>query len=64
MQTNFVFGLDTDEGEGPFKLTKRFLDLAPGAYPGYSFLTAFGEAAPANLQYNGRTACSASRFIS
>ena len=33
VQTNFVLGLDSDEGEEPFELTKRFLDLAPGAYP-------------------------------
>jgi hypothetical protein len=51
VQTNFVLGLDTDEGEEPFELTKRFLDLAPGAFPGYSLLTAFGRAAPLNLDY-------------
>ncbi len=27
------------------------MDLAPGAFPGYSLLTAFGEAAPLNLEY-------------
>jgi hypothetical protein len=51
IQTNFVLGLDTDEGAEPFELTKRFLDLAPGAFPGYSLLTAFGRAAPLNLDY-------------
>jgi hypothetical protein len=51
VQTNFVLGLDSDAGEEPFELTKRFLDLAPGAFPGYSLLTAFGEAAPLNLEY-------------
>jgi hypothetical protein len=51
VQTNFVLGLDTDEGAEPFELTKRFLDLAPGAFPGYSLLTAFGRAAPLNLDY-------------
>src|SRR5262249_42254678 len=45
VQTNFVLGLDVDEGEEPFELTKRFLDLTPGAFPGYSLLTAFGQAA-------------------
>ena len=30
VQTNFVLGLDSDEGPEPFELTKRFLDLAPG----------------------------------
>jgi hypothetical protein len=51
VQTNFVLGLDSDEGEEPFELTKRFLDLTPGAFPGYSLLTAFGRAAALNLDY-------------
>ncbi|MCZ6900901.1 MAG: radical SAM protein [Bacteroidetes bacterium] len=51
IQTNFVLGLDGDEGKEPFELTKRFVDLSPGAFPGYSLLTAFGEAAPLNLSY-------------
>jgi hypothetical protein len=51
LQTNFVLGLDSDEGEEPFELTKRFVDMAPGAFPGYSLLTAFGQAAPLNLEY-------------
>src|ERR1700730_8810247 len=51
VQTNFVLGLDTDEGAEPFELTKRFLDRTPGAFPGYSLLTAFGRAAPLNLDY-------------
>src|SRR5207248_2321913 len=51
VQTNFVLGLDADEGEEPFELTKRFLDRTPGAFPGYSLLSAFGQAAPLNLEY-------------
>ena len=51
IQTNFVLGLDSDEGPEPFELTKRFVDLAPGAFPGYSLLSAFGQAAPLNLEY-------------
>lgn len=51
IQTNFVLGLDTDEGPEPFELTKRFLDMTPGAFPGYSLLSAFGRAAPLNLDY-------------
>lgn len=51
VQTNFVMGIDADEGEEPFELTKRFLDLTPGAFPGYSLLTAFGRAAALNLEY-------------
>ncbi|MEE9133663.1 MAG: radical SAM protein, partial [Gemmatimonadota bacterium] len=50
VQANFVLGLDVDEGDEPFELTKRFLDKTPGAFPGYSLLTAFGEAAPLNLE--------------
>jgi hypothetical protein len=51
LQTNFVLGLDCDEGPEPFNLTKRFIDEAPGAFPGYSLLTSFGQAAPLNLGY-------------
>lgn len=51
IQTNFVLGLDTDAGAEPFELTKSFIDKAPGAFPGYSQLTAFGQAAPLNLEY-------------
>jgi hypothetical protein len=51
VQSNFVMGLDCDEGEEPFELTKRFIDKSPAAFPGYSLLTAFGEAAPLNLEY-------------
>lgn len=50
VQTNFVLGLDDDEGSEPFELTKRFLRRTPGAFPGYSLLSAFGEAAPLNLE--------------
>ncbi|MCH7963685.1 MAG: radical SAM protein [Bacteroidetes bacterium] len=50
MQANFVMGLDSDDGAEPFELTKKFIDLSPGAFPGYSLLSAFGEAAPLNLQ--------------
>jgi hypothetical protein len=51
VQTNFVLGLDSDVGPEPFELTKQFIELTPGAFPGYSLLTSFGEAAPINLQY-------------
>jgi len=50
VQTNFVLGLDCDEGAEPFELTKRFIDLAPGAYPAFSLFTAYGRAAPLNLE--------------
>jgi hypothetical protein len=51
VQTNHIFGLDGDEGPEPFELTKRFLDLSPGAFPAYSMLSAFGQAAPLNLEF-------------
>ena len=51
VQTNFVLGLDVDRGPEPFELTKRFLDMTPGAFPAYSLLSAFGRAAPLNLEY-------------
>ena len=51
VQTNFVLGLDSDTGEDPFELTKKFVDMTPGAFPGYSLLSAFGRATPLNLEY-------------
>ena len=56
VQANFVVGLDEDDGDEPFELTKRFVDLAPGVFPAYSLLSAFGQAAPLNLdlQRDGR----------
>ena len=51
VQTNFVLGLDDDEGEEPFELTKLFVDKTPGAFPAYSLLSAFGQAAPLNLEF-------------
>ena len=50
VQTNFVLGLDDDQGEEPFELTKAFVDKVPGAFPAYSQRTAFGEATPENLE--------------
>ena len=51
VQANFVLGLDSDQGSEPFELTKKFVDLSPGAFPGYSLLSAFGQAAALNLGY-------------
>ncbi len=51
VRTNFVFGLDNEQGPEPFELTKRFLDLTPGVFAAYSLLTAYGRAAPLNLEY-------------
>ena len=50
VQANLILGLDSDEGPEPFELTRRFLDLAPGVYPAFSLLTAYGQAAPVNLE--------------
>jgi hypothetical protein len=51
VQTNFVLGLDCDSGEEPFELTRKFIDLAPGAFPAFSLLTSYGRAAPLNLDF-------------
>ncbi len=51
VQINFVLGLDVDAGSEPFELTKRFLDLTPGVFPGYSLLSAFGRASPLNRSF-------------
>lgn len=50
VQANWVLGLDCDEGPEPFELQKRFVDKSPGVFPGYSLLSAFGQAAPLNLE--------------
>ena len=50
VQVNFVVGLDCDEGPEPFELTKQFLDRSPGAFPAFSLFSAFGRAAPLNLE--------------
>lgn len=51
VHTDFILGLDVDEGPEPFELTKRFVDMTPGAFLAFSLLTAFGQAAPLNLEY-------------
>jgi len=51
VQANFVLGLDVEFGPEPFALTKHFLELTPGAFPAYSLLSAFGQAARLNLEY-------------
>ena len=40
----------------PFELTQDFVDRTPAAFPGYSLLSAFGQAAPLNLEYPHRVA--------
>ncbi|MFQ5568598.1 MAG: radical SAM protein [Rhodothermales bacterium] len=51
MQANLILGLDADQGPEPFECTKRFVDLAPGVYPYFSLLMAYGGNAPDNLRY-------------
>ncbi len=51
VQANFVLGLDCDSGSHPFELSKRFVDKSPAVFPGYSQLSAFGQAARLNLEY-------------
>ncbi len=51
VQTNFMFGLDSDAGDEPFTLTKHFIDLAPAVYPSFSLLSAFGRGAKGNVRY-------------
>ncbi len=50
VQTNFILGLDCDEGDEPFELTRRFIDLTPRAYPAFSLFTCYGRASPLNLE--------------
>ena len=50
VQANFVLGLDCDEGPEPFALTRKFIEMTPGAFPAFSLLTCYGRAAPMNLE--------------
>lgn len=50
-QCNLIFGLDADEGAEPFELTRQFIDMAPGVYPHFALLSAFGRNAVLNLDY-------------
>jgi hypothetical protein len=56
VQTNFILGLDCDDGAEPFELTKSFIDRTPGAFPAFSLFTCYGRGAPMNLtlQREGR----------
>jgi hypothetical protein len=65
VQTNFILGLDCDEGDEPFALTQRFIDLTPGAYPAFSLFTAYGRASPINLELQraGRVNAMAFHFL-
>ena len=65
VQTNFILGLDCDSGTEPFELTKRFLDLTPGAYPAFSLFTCYGRASPLNLELQraGRVNAMAFHFL-
>jgi radical SAM superfamily enzyme YgiQ (UPF0313 family) len=42
LQANFMFGLDTDLGDEPIELTKRFMDRAPFAFPTINIPVPFG----------------------
>jgi radical SAM superfamily enzyme YgiQ (UPF0313 family) len=42
LQANFIFGLDSDEGEEPILLTKEFLTRAPFAWPAINIPVPFG----------------------
>ena len=57
IQTNFVLGLDGDKGPEPFELTKKFVDLSPGAFPAYSLLSAFGRRRRSIWTISGPAGC-------
>jgi hypothetical protein len=42
LQANFIFGLDTDQGDEPVELTKRFMDRTPFVYPTINIPVPFG----------------------
>jgi radical SAM superfamily enzyme YgiQ (UPF0313 family) len=48
---NFIIGLDACSGPESFEMTRTLIDAAPGIYPGYLFLVAFGRNASGNARY-------------
>lgn len=42
LQANFIFGLDSDEGDEPFELTREFMDRLPQVWPNFNVPTPFG----------------------
>jgi hypothetical protein len=42
LQANFIFGLDTDAGDGPVTWTKEFMDRAPFVWPTLNIPVPFG----------------------
>ena len=65
VQTNFILGLDCDEGDEPFELTRKFIDLTPGIYHAFSLFTCYGRASPLNLELQraGRVNAMAFHFL-
>jgi hypothetical protein len=51
VQTNFLLGLDSDAGQDTVSLIKRFIDLAPAAYPSFALLSVYGQSSKSNLKY-------------
>jgi hypothetical protein len=43
LQANFIFGLDTDEGDSPVNLTKEFMNRTPFVWPTLNIPTPFGR---------------------
>src|SRR6185437_965094 len=42
LQANFIFGLDTDQGDAPIELTKLFMDRTPFVWPAINIPMPFG----------------------
>jgi hypothetical protein len=56
VQANLITGLDTDQGELPWELTRELVDLAPAAYPTFFLVTNFYNSPLAReLHASGRT---------
>jgi hypothetical protein len=56
VQTNMIVGLDTDQGDLPWELSKRLAELSPGIYPTYFLVTNFYNAPLSReLHASGRT---------
>ncbi len=53
LQGNLIFGLDTDAGDAPIELSKRFMDLAPFVWPTLNIPIPFGGTPLFDVQKKG-----------
>jgi hypothetical protein len=51
VQVNVIFGLDNEDVNDQFRLTKEFMRLTPAAYTNFQIMTVFGDSTPVGEKY-------------